>query len=546
MYVCIQFTDTRVYVVLCLHYLLVYKPLSHAPAQDVPTGSTPLASALPSTLPATSALPPTLTAPQALPPALTAPQAPPPTLTASATAQTQAQAQVQARANALKAAVTNFRLKQLRSFVQSLPPERRPQNLQELREALRTNNPLMQVSMQAARWNGSVHVPCTCTSYEFTHVSLLLQGLPPQLNASLQLDPLVLGATPGLGANSSDAGKLPATFFIAPPSTVPSSLSSVAAQFLAPPTTSTIPSTAAAHSKGYLSSYSLPPPPPPSSTVTHALSSSSSSTPQGSFPSTLTRQQTNYDPRIGMGSAQVTTIPPSTSALVTAASQKEAGSFGGVAQAGLGRMGVAASSTGTGDSAMSRPPVSVANFTLPTAKAPAIELAQPPPPPPYPSASLIPSLPPSLPHGVTPSLTVANNPVAKPAVSATATAAAVPAPPTSQPTNRSAPLGPIQPGIPTPLPGLSLESLAALCKLPEDQLVRLQLPPGLVTAIRVWRMRQNSNNSSGGSSSSNGGTAGTEELVGGSTALRPEWLLNTHVHTDNDMCMHEYKFVWYM
>ena len=64
-----------------------------------------------------------------------------------------------ARANALKAAVTNYRLKQLRTYLNTLPLEQRPQNLQELREMLR-NSSLAQV---AGCTNVHVHVTYMCT-----------------------------------------------------------------------------------------------------------------------------------------------------------------------------------------------------------------------------------------------------------------------------------------------------------------------------------------------------------------------------------------------
>ena len=51
--------------------------------------------------------------------------------------------------------------------------------------------------------------------------------------------------------------------------------------------------------------------------------------------------------------------------------------------------------------------------------------------------------------------------------------------------------GSIQPGVPTPLPpGVNLETLVGLCRLPEAQLLRLQLPQPLLSAISFWKMRQ--------------------------------------------------------
>ena len=52
---------------------------------------------------------------------------------------------------------------------------------------------------------------------------------------------------------------------------------------------------------------------------------------------------------------------------------------------------------------------------------------------------------------------------------------------------------PIQPGMVTPLPpGLNLEALAKLCSLPESELVKHNLPPSLLTAIKVWKQQQKS------------------------------------------------------
>ena len=66
------------------------------------------------------------------------------------------------------------------------------------------------------------------------------------------------------------------------------------------------------------------------------------------------------------------------------------------------------------------------------------------------------------------------------------------------PTNK-APSNPqgIQPGVPTPLPpGLTLETLGVLCRLPESELVKLKIPAALLSAIRVWKARQMSLNKS--------------------------------------------------
>lgn len=49
----------------------------------------------------------------------------------------------------------------------------------------------------------------------------------------------------------------------------------------------------------------------------------------------------------------------------------------------------------------------------------------------------------------------------------------------------------IQAGIATPLPpGLTLETLGVLCRLPETDLHKLKLPPALLSAIKVWKARQ--------------------------------------------------------
>lgn len=46
-------------------------------------------------------------------------------------------------------------------------------------------------------------------------------------------------------------------------------------------------------------------------------------------------------------------------------------------------------------------------------------------------------------------------------------------------------------GVATPLPpGLTLETLNVLCRMPESELVKLKLPAGLLSAIRVWKERQ--------------------------------------------------------
>ena len=52
---------------------------------------------------------------------------------------------------------------------------------------------------------------------------------------------------------------------------------------------------------------------------------------------------------------------------------------------------------------------------------------------------------------------------------------------------------PIQPGMVTPLPpGLNLEALSKLCSLPESELLKHNLPPNLLTAIKVWKLQQKS------------------------------------------------------
>lgn len=48
----------------------------------------------------------------------------------------------------------------------------------------------------------------------------------------------------------------------------------------------------------------------------------------------------------------------------------------------------------------------------------------------------------------------------------------------------------IQPGVATPLPpGLTLETLGVLCRLPESDLMKLKLPPVLLSAIKFWKAR---------------------------------------------------------
>ena len=49
----------------------------------------------------------------------------------------------------------------------------------------------------------------------------------------------------------------------------------------------------------------------------------------------------------------------------------------------------------------------------------------------------------------------------------------------------------IQAGVATPLPpGLTLETLGVLCRLPETDLLKLKLPAALLSAIKVWKARQ--------------------------------------------------------
>ncbi len=53
--------------------------------------------------------------------------------------------------------------------------------------------------------------------------------------------------------------------------------------------------------------------------------------------------------------------------------------------------------------------------------------------------------------------------------------------------------GGIQPGVATPLPsGVTLETLGVLCRLPDNDLMKLNLPPPLLSAIKVWKARQGS------------------------------------------------------
>lgn len=52
---------------------------------------------------------------------------------------------------------------------------------------------------------------------------------------------------------------------------------------------------------------------------------------------------------------------------------------------------------------------------------------------------------------------------------------------------------PIKPGVPTPLPpGVNPETLAVLCRMPDSDLQKLNLPVVLMTAIRVWRGQHSS------------------------------------------------------
>lgn len=61
--------------------------------------------------------------------------------------------------------------------------------------------------------------------------------------------------------------------------------------------------------------------------------------------------------------------------------------------------------------------------------------------------------------------------------------------PTAPPTTASSGHNePIKPGVPTPLPpGVNPETLAVLCRMPDAELQKLNLPVALTTAIRVWR-----------------------------------------------------------
>ena len=63
--------------------------------------------------------------------------------------------------------------------------------------------------------------------------------------------------------------------------------------------------------------------------------------------------------------------------------------------------------------------------------------------------------------------------------------------PVSNPAAATSSSSGIQAGIATPLPpGLTLETLAVLCRLPEADLQKLKLPPALLSAIKVWKARQ--------------------------------------------------------
>lgn len=129
---------------------------------------------------------------------------------------------------------------------------------------------------------------------------------------------------------------------------------------------------------------------------------------------------------------------------------------------------------------------------------------QPPPPR---SVSTLPNLPAQLPFTSSMPIVIGDSPPGqgKPPQSG-ATPLTVHAPVTSQfqqttPSNTEAnkmptakvPTNPqgIQPGVPTPLPpGLTLETLNVLCRLPESDLVKLKIPAPLLSAIRVWKARQ--------------------------------------------------------
>ena len=61
---------------------------------------------------------------------------------------------------------------------------------------------------------------------------------------------------------------------------------------------------------------------------------------------------------------------------------------------------------------------------------------------------------------------------------------------TTSTSNQSTSTG-IQAGVATPLPpGLTLETLGVLCRLPEGDLLKLKLPQTLLSAIKVWKARQ--------------------------------------------------------
>lgn len=62
--------------------------------------------------------------------------------------------------------------------------------------------------------------------------------------------------------------------------------------------------------------------------------------------------------------------------------------------------------------------------------------------------------------------------------------------PLPQPTTTTEP---IKPGVATPLPpGVNPETLAVLCRMPDSDLQKLNLPVALLTAIRVWRGQHSS------------------------------------------------------
>ena len=124
--------------------------------------------------------------------------------------------------------------------------------------------------------------------------------------------------------------------------------------------------------------------------------------------------------------------------------------------------------------------------SLPTASKPPTSTLPTIPQPPIPTIPAV--QPPTLPTSQHPTLSIPTSQI--PASIATSGSQALPqtsATPT-QLTNQNAP---IQPGVPTPLPpGLNLETLGVLCRLPESDLLKLKLPAGLLTAIKVWKMRQ--------------------------------------------------------